>query len=456
MTRVRAFLSSPKFLIAFGVLTLIFDVAGALSRVAGGVAVMVCVGILGVVLLLTDDLTPVLGGVLFITLLAAKLYDSFVLFTQTLFWVTIPIGVFTVGAFLWHMIRFRRPLRAGRSLPGLIAVTAAVTLGGLGHISFSDYCFALYYVVFLGVGMIFIYLVLRSHLLARQEAGADLRREFATLFCILGVLTALMTLRAFLWDLPTILQTHSVPDWKFRNNFSSLLMMSYPATLYFAKKNHKFLLLGLGMYLSMILLGSRGGLFLGTIEFGICLIFLAVTDKKYRWWYVGFLAAGVAVGAVAAGFVLQYFSSRTGGGLISSKEQRARLLVRSVTDFTSSPIFGQGLGYKGNFDIYHPKNGAICWYHMMIPQIFGGLGLVGVLGYGYQFISRLRMAIQSRSYESWVLYLSYAGLFLMGQVNPGEFCPIPYEAFAVTVFIILELTLPPEQQALRLPRRKKS
>jgi len=34
--------------------------------------------------------------------------------------------------------------------------------------------------------------------------------------------------------------------------------------------------------------------------------------------------------------------------------------------------------------------------------------------------------------------MSYMGLFLMSQVNPGEFCPMPYAALAVTFFIIME------------------
>jgi hypothetical protein len=34
--------------------------------------------------------------------------------------------------------------------------------------------------------------------------------------------------------------------------------------------------------------------------------------------------------------------------------------------------------------------------------------------------------------------MSYFGLFIMSQVNPGEFCPMPYTALAVTFFIAME------------------
>ena len=31
------------------------------------------------------------------------------------------------------------------------------------------------------------------------------------------------------------------------------------------------------------------------------------------------------------------------------------------------------------------------WYHMMIPQIVGSMGLVGIAGYGFQIFGRLRL-----------------------------------------------------------------
>ena len=36
------------------------------------------------------------------------------------------------------------------------------------------------------------------------------------------------------------------------------------------------------------------------------------------------------------------------------------------------------------------------------------------------------------------LGLSYLGILLMSQVNPGEFCPIPYGMITVILFIFLE------------------
>ena len=79
------------------------------------------------------------------------------------------------------------------------------------------------------------------------------------------------------------------------------------------------------------------------------------------------------------------------------------------------------------------------WYHMMIPQIIGSMGCVGIVAYTLQFIGRFKLVIQKCSYWSLALGISYLGLFLMSQVNPGEFCPIPFGLLAVILFIFQEM-----------------
>ena len=71
-------------------------------------------------------------------------------------------------------------------------------------------------------------------------------------------------------------------------------------------------------------------------------------------------------------------------------------------------------------------------------QIVGSMGLLCIVSYGYQFISRFWIIIKKRSAFVITLGLSYSGLFLMSQVNPGEFCPVPYALVAVLIFVLAE------------------
>ena len=78
------------------------------------------------------------------------------------------------------------------------------------------------------------------------------------------------------------------------------------------------------------------------------------------------------------------------------------------------------------------------WYHMMIPQVIGSMGAVGILAYGYQIIGRVWLTVKKFSPYVMTLGLSYFGMLLMTQVNPGEFCPLPYELMVVILFIMIE------------------
>lgn len=262
------------------------------------------------------------------------------------------------------------------------------------------------------------------------------------------------------------------------------MIIAMPAPLMFVKKRRWMMVLPLLIYVAMVLLGSRGGLFMGAAEYVCCLIFISVADRKYRLVYISAIVVFAVILAASSGLIFDYFSSRTGGGLVDiggigqvgtseaqegsadaegigteggeTGEQRVRLLIRSVEDFLDAPIFGQGLGYKGNYDIYKPKTGAMGWYHMMIPQIIGSMGIVGVLAYGFQLFNRLKLVLKSKRYDAWVLFVCYLGLLMMSQVNPGIFCPLPYELLAVMIFILIEGSAPaPEWVFLDAPEATK-
>ena len=78
---------------------------------------------------------------------------------------------------------------------------------------------------------------------------------------------------------------------------------------------------------------------------------------------------------------------------------------------------------------------------MMPAQIIGGMGLIGVVCYGYQLYNRAKLVFTKADSWGFVLGLSYLGVLLMSMVNPGEFCPLPFELLAVLLFILQERRL---------------
>ena len=431
---INKFFMSPwvfalEFVVAVAIIFLGKEVEGAL----------IFLGIMLIGLVLCDDLLFLLQSICLAAVFLTNCYDSADTFMP--FMRYLPILVIAVAI---HFICYRKRLHVGQNLWGSAAVAVAVTLGGLGSISFEDYfsLTALYYVCGLGVGMLLIYIIAGAYIEEKKER--NIFDRFAAILYVMGLLCVVMVAKYHLTvdtsDGLTLLKRAS---WFFQpqNNLSTMMMIAMPFPCYFALKNRVHLLAVPLIYAAIIFSGSRGGLVMGGIEFLICIAYLIYTDKKLRPMYIGTVVACVLVAVVwVVVFVDPEYLSKYWGMDISGfkDEARIKLLGRMVEDFRSNMLFGRGLGYSGNSDIYNPVKGSMHWYHMMIPQIVGSLGLFGVAAYSCQFVLRVRTVFRNIDAYKLVMGLSYLGLFLMSQVNPGEFCPIPYALIGVLIFLMLE------------------
>ena len=401
-------------------------------------------------LVVSSRLTDAMLPAMLLVVIATACYNSADKFTAPSFiWVAVP-AVFSI---IFHFIKYGKPFKVGKSFWGLCAVTVAVTLGGIGHISASEYFSgtSLFYVFGLGIGMVAFYLLVKS------QADGDTPQSIARVMYMVGMLAAfsIFWLYASNWD--TFVEGGTLLKPQFGNNLSTLLMMALPFPLYYASKRYVDLLSVFIMYAALVMSGSRAGLIMGTVEFVLLLILFSVFYQKgiggivRRVLFLGTLAATVFavwyyLPALArlANFISDDNVSRTEivkliiSGAMDDGESRMKLLSRMVGDFKSNPIFGVGIGNTGNTDLYNPVKGAMNWYHMWLPQVVGSLGVIGILAYGYQLGGRIRLFVRSRSFMNFTLLMSYVGLFLMSQVNPGEFCPAPYAMLAVTYFAYIE------------------
>ena len=194
--------------------------------------------------------------------------------------------------------------------------------------------------------------------------------------------------------------------------------------------------------LAILLSGSRGGLLAGALTFALGFVGLILTTeaRKLRVLYISLSGAFLAVAMLLIPSIHKFFLSRLNpnGDLVDAYDTRMRFLRALWPNFKSNPLFGQGLGSEANLHIYTPKKGGLCWYHMMVPQIIGSLGIVGILGFGYQIIGRVRMLLRRLSPFVICLAVMYFGIFVMSQVNPGELCPLPYEFLVVYLFVLVE------------------
>lgn len=444
LQRLRRFLVSPTFML---MLAMVECAATALHwqiPVAVGFVVLTVL-----ILVLSDDVFATTCPFLLLTVLVSYChednpYEIFIGFV----WLAIPV----VAALLFHFIYYRGRYRVGYSFAGLMAVSVGTTLGGVGCLSAAEYFrpATLYYVFGLGFGMVGLYLILKAQLARRRDY--DTRLLLLTALYVTAACAAFFTLHFYaerlVWmkdDLEIYghLRLISIDN---RNVFATYMLLGLPAPFYFAQKGRGWHLLGgLGILFALLLTGSRGGLLMGVALFGLCFLYLLRRDVRHRKRNLVLLVLLAVAALAAGGFLLKFYSFRFAGGFIQGDEPRVLLLKRAVEDFLGHPIFGVGLGYTGNADIYNPKTFAMNWYHMMIPQVVAGLGLVGTLGWGVLLWRRFVLMKKTPDALSRALSLCYIGLLLMSQVNPGEFCPMPYELVAVMIFLFLEHHLETEK-----------
>lgn len=428
------------------------------AELAGGIFF---VALISLILFFSGDVLATLLPFLTLSVLVLQCYDSYELFIGYL-----PLAILPVLALFFHFIYYRRPFLSGESLKGLLAVSLAVTLGGLGSIGAGEYFSGtgLYYVLGLGIGAVGLYLLFKSALGGAREY--DVGKKFSYIMYTAGLFAAFHVFEIYAeglmagplagkhvwWLTAPLAWSEEVTPWALLldmlnpaggkhisfiqagNNLSTLLLFSLPFPLYLAKKESRwhlasFFLLLLALYASE----SRGGLLMGGVLAVVCLLVYAVFERG-AWRYL-YLTLAVFF-TVLVLFSLPVVFSR---GLSPEREGRVALLLRAWQDFCGAPIFGRGIAAKGNSDLYDGVKGTMTWYHMMIPQIMGSMGLVGVAAYAYLWWGRARTVLKRRrNLFAVTAGLSYLGLFLMSQVNPGEFCPLPYGLLALLLFAVIE------------------
>ena len=289
-------------------------------------------------------------------------------------------------ALLWHFAVWPVTLRIGRSGLGLALVSIATLLGGCDVISRKQAMepLSLYYTLGLGVGMLVLYVLFRSHL--TEKRSYDLHRRFAEIFCALGLCMALAVLLAYgkAW----LAEGHigGVLYLSYRNFATSVLLTALPMPFYLSLRH-------------------RGHL------------------------------ATAAVLALALALLECVLHSRVGEDIQDSNSDRLQFLARAADDFLRHPVFGIGLCSTRNADVFTGVEGSMVFYHNSLAQVMGSMGLVGIVAYGRLLHDRIALLRQgSRDPFVRILTLSYLGMFLISLCNPGEFCPFPNAALMVMVF----------------------
>ncbi len=387
------------------------------------------------ILCVCDNIIASTPAFLFISVISIKCYNSFDVFIEY-WWLLFPL----VFSLLFHFIVYKKEwhYEKGKLVLPYLLVSAAVTLGGLGKISFKEFFQGtfLFYTVGLGFGMLFIYILLSSCIHTSRDYSLRMRISYTMM--AVGILCTFMVFHHYLLYIDTVIEEFRIIYMQWRNNVSTFLMLSMPFAFYISTrdKKHMYFYLGLAEYAAILLSGSRGGAMFGTIEIALCLIVLVYTDKKNRTHNLAVISVAAIIGCTFARTILNFFMP-TIKRFFEGDSIREDNIRRAIADFKSNPVFGRGFGRtEMEQEGYIKKTMAVNWYHSSPFQIIGSFGVLGVGTFAYQFYVRFKLLFEKTTHFNLTVFISFLGLTMMSTVNPGEFCPIPY-GFIITMFFVI-------------------
>ncbi len=456
---IRAFLLSDKWM------AILFCIAGVITTLSALYpdkqievkGTIVFVYIVGFCICLSNDIMAGLAPFSLTAMVAIKCFDTFDVF-MSYKWYIAPV----ILLLLFHLIAYRKPLTAkGTQFKPIFFVSIAILLGGLGFISTEEY-FAptsLYHMIGLGFGMLFIYSYFYAHI--DGERNYSLVDHLTKVMVLTGCFASFMVFSYYLININEFIDRGGLLFVQWRNNCSTILMITIPFAFFMANKKSYATVLGFIFFFAMLLTGSRGGMVFGAVEIVMCIVMYILYDKRRRLAYLiicgcilfGFLAFAPQITELLGYTIDRLFKAVNSFLMGDQNEVRVVHYARGISDFLKHPIFGTGLGYMGNRDVHASKKFALCWYHCAPIQVCASFGIVGIVTFAYQFIKRIVLIWRKATLFNMTIFLSYISLEMMSLVNPGVFCPMPYLLY-VTLFMVIVEKCDGEYQEKIIVRKK--
>ncbi|MBE6754030.1 MAG: O-antigen ligase family protein [Ruminococcaceae bacterium] len=414
--------------------------AVAAAAICTGLNMVGCilfVALVFLLLLFSDDILAVLCPVMIAVMTATSYYDNYYEMLEYI-WLLIPVA----AALIFNIFVYRGKFVKGRFLLPTAAVSVVLLVGGIGTIPVAEYFSgtALYYTLGLGVALLLLYLFISQRIPRIRQYNAVER--LAELMYAMAILAALLIICFYVSRWSILSKDFHTPFISYRNFCTTMMLFGLPMSCLFIRRRPIHFVGLVFIYAAMLLGGSRSGLLFGTLELGMCLVYIYINNPEHRKLYRR-IAAVCILPVLALGGFLVYTIFLSAGGrfgthIIKPTEARVSFYPQGVRDFLEKPILGWGLGNMKNGDIYTGVPGSIIFYHNSVLQILASLGLVGGAAYLYQFIVRLRLLRQLRRTDGYVMLLPYIGVLLMSQTNPGLFCPLPTGLLLILMFAVLE------------------
>ena len=392
---VQKLLSSPFFIIAISVLTLV------LSLFKLTVVSFVVLGLVIALVFVTQrDIKPIIPLILNCIL---SLTESLTVSTGDKVALAICVGLILLSIIFYIVCAFavdKKKFVLGKLFWGLVAVT--VVGAGLAGLICADYEH-IYSLRFLGVMCVIISL----YILIINGTDESVKDYTAFAFMCFG-LVACGQVVAYYVGCDDVLSAFGMKSlrigWGMTNTIAPALSLCIPATIYLGTKKYPqvYLTLALVMYVTVMFTFSRAGMLCSTIILPIALIygFLVTKNKlQYGVTVAVLLSAGVLSVCLLKGNIDKWFSYTKSLGF--DDNGRFEVWKYGIEDFKRNKIFGAG--FYGEDGIALP--GPLKKYHNTILQMLACSGVVGTVAFVFHYFQRYKLMLTKLSvYKTFWLF----------------------------------------------------
>lgn len=217
--------------------------------------------------------------------------------------------------------------------------------------------------------------------------------------------------------------------WGGPNNYSIILGMMMPATLYYAVKHGKysplFIIFACIQYFFIFASASRGAVLFGAAGL-IASLGYAIYKSEYRGRMILTTCIAMFLTVVIVMAKADVIHNTVSKFMEKALNENGRIPLwqDAVKNFKANPIFGTGFDYflgghqGGNIDGYTPY-----WYHSTFFQALASTGLVGLLAWINLEVVRLRAFVSAPCDEKWFIFFGYSVFWLYGMVDVFYFTP---------------------------------
>ena len=392
---VQKLLSSPFFIIAISVLTLV------LSLFKLTVVSFVVLGLVVALVFVTQrDIKPIIPLILNCIL---SLTESLTMSTGDKVALAICVGLILLSIIFYIVCTFavdKKKFVLGKLFWGLVAVT--VVGAGLAGLICADYEH-IYSLRFLGIMCVIISL----YILIINGTDESVKDYTAFAFMCFG-LVACGQVVAYYVGCDDVLSAFGAKSlrigWGMTNTIAPALSLCIPATIYLGTKKYPqvYLTLAVVMYVTVMFTFSRAGMLCSTIILPIALIygFLVTKNKlQYGVTVAVLLGAGVLSICLLKGDIDKWFSYTKSLGF--DDNGRFEVWKYGIEDFKRNKIFGAG--FYGEDGIALP--GPLKKYHNTILQMLACSGIVGTVAFVFHYFQRYKLMLTKLSvYKTFWLF----------------------------------------------------